>query len=284
MGKKKKAYKQFGNILDMLPTLESEIAEIDRLYGDGWFQQFVELKRLQDATPEQQLESARIYSIHGQTDFFRERSEFLVLQHLVMPSLNGAIKLASVGCSTGEEAYSVLVQNWRDRSRMTIHGYDCNPESIQTARHGTYRMDEYRLDDWAEYGDSGQAYRRIRGKRPMDFQISFTNAARQSVEFRVHNILDSPLPERYEAVLLLNVLCHYTADGRDKILNNVAAGMEDGAWLVCERFHPGPAGHEEYDKWMQDLSAYGLEKQKTVIPFWSEKADHTAFTRTYRRK
>jgi two-component system, chemotaxis family, CheB/CheR fusion protein len=86
----------------------------------------------------------------GVTGFFRDPEAFEVLETQVIPSLlsskseDDVIRVWSVGCSTGEEAYSlaILLKEARDKMKRNIQAQvfatDIDSQAIATARAGIY--------------------------------------------------------------------------------------------------------------------------------------------------
>ena len=103
------------------------------------------------------------------------------------------------------------------------------------------------------------------------------------VSFEIHDITKAPLPQNYDVIALLNVLCHYASKGRERVLRNIHQSLPKDGWLICERDNPGSAsGVKEYHKYMMDLSQHGFAKQTTVIPTWfSKKEDVSCWSRAY---
>jgi chemotaxis methyl-accepting protein methylase len=282
-----------------------EIQEINELIEEGWFEKVVDIdEKVKRLSLEKQIDYVRNCSLNPFTSFFRDGRVFRVLDNIVILSFEGRqqpVKIASVGCSCGNEVYSMLVNFWNRRDRIVLHGYDSNPESIEVARGGganilrtwkgnrkdsTYSERLQDLDLWKRFGANGEAYEINRRKNDFFWaDLTFTKQARKRVNFQVHNIIKSPLAEKYDVITMINVLCHYSPKGREKILGNTKLSLNEGGWLVCESYDHGSAGAEPvYDQFMKDLISLGFEKQKTVVPTWfSEKDDISCWTRIYRK-
>lgn len=86
----------------------------------------------------------------GVTHFFRDREAFLALEHQVIPALfagkpaGATVRVWSVGCSTGEEAYSlaILLYEYLQTSKLgytaQVFASDIDPVAVATARKGVY--------------------------------------------------------------------------------------------------------------------------------------------------
>src|SRR3569832_863461 len=86
----------------------------------------------------------------GVTEFFREPEAWRALEEQVLPVLvhdkshNGSIRVWSVGCATGEEAYSIAMQLLDEMSkagsagRLYVFATDVDQAAVQIARAGCY--------------------------------------------------------------------------------------------------------------------------------------------------
>jgi chemotaxis methyl-accepting protein methylase len=278
------------------------IQEIDELFEKGWFKKAIELdEEVGKLLLEEQVNWVRTCSIHGQTSFFRDTVFLPILEHVVIPSFERRpVRIASVGCSDGREVYSTLIHFWNRRDELVLYGYDSNPKFIEEAKAGgkgipfnskgyrinsTYSERYYELDKWKLFGAEGSAYIVSPRKDYSWADLTFTEQARKMIQFKVHNIAEAPLPDKIDVFAVLNVLCHYSPKGRERILGNIEQSLADDGWLVCERCNPDSANAaEEYDKWMKNLSRFGFTKQTTIIPTWySPNDDVSCGSRTYRK-
>jgi chemotaxis methyl-accepting protein methylase len=198
---------------------------------------------------------------------------------VVLPgySPSQSLRVASVGCSDGREAYSLLLKNWRQNGRLSLDAFDIIPANIETAQGGEYDVSadsyegEMRLFE-ALGPEAKQAYEVtavsngntswLRFNDGYTRRIIFNDEARSRINFQSHNILRGPLPQQYDVVLLLNVLMHYNPLGRKSILANVYRSMEEGGWLLCETadWSDLMPGRRQYSRWMEDLDNLGFER------------------------
>ncbi len=83
----------------------------------------------------------------GVSDFFRDEVVFRALQELALPQLfaeSERVRVLSLGCSNGQELYSVamLAAGQRSLDRLDLLGVDRRPEAIAAARRGVYSKAE----------------------------------------------------------------------------------------------------------------------------------------------
>jgi chemotaxis methyl-accepting protein methylase len=244
------------------------------------------------------LEHAKLYRsnwIQEYTMLLRDHQVLSVFSNLVLPNFakGKVIRVASVGCSTGQEPYSLLLSNWENKDRLKIDGFDSNTSSLEKAIKGEYQIDlagitgEYQDVENLGLANPKEAYviteKVIAGRKAHFF--NFTDTLKRRVFFQNHDIFESPLPEKYDVILLLNVLMHYKPKGRERILHNIHESMEDGGWLLCERTPNISEKDEErirYRQWMRDIMHLGFEKQNVILQEFFFK-DQTLFSQIYRK-
>lgn len=150
-------------------------------------------------------------------------------------------RILSVGCSTGEEPYTLAVElHKRGLSNFHVHGTDVSLPCIKTATAGIYRASEHVSDRYAKRTGTGN--------------MKFFDWLRDFVSFEQHNILsdrpiDFPAPT---TVVTQNMLIYYKPETRHLILDNLALTLPVGGYLIT-----GPA---EDSKWQ----AHGFERLPAV--------------------
>ncbi len=246
----------------------AEIEEIDRLFGSGWFSDFTKSSpEAAKLSLEEQLRKARCARLPTQTSFFNDPLIFESLKYFVLPRYGRKeARIASVGCSSGKEAYSILIDNW-DR-QISVCGYDSNPEMVEAARSGIYDVADFQIREWERKGakeGEGLYEARALQLRGMS-RVEFLPAAKSRVRFEEHDITRGPLPERYDVVMMVNVLRHYTPEGRDAILGNVRESLEGGGWLLCEMLPPVSGAKRDFMVYLSDLRELGFEKARVIVP------------------
>ena len=93
--------------------------------------------------------------------------------------------------------------------------------------------------------------------------MQFLDELTRHLRFQVHDILQDPLPEKFDAVVVLNVLVHYAKKGREKILMNLHESLNDGGWLLPDIPQSNTSYGSVWDTylgWLKDLSAFGFAR------------------------
>lgn len=130
-------------------------------------------------------------------------------------------RILSVGCSTGEEPYSIA-SALLDEGHPTfnIHGTDVSNVCIATAREGLYSSHP-RVSHRAAAPVPGQKMR-------------FHAWLRSMVTFEQHNILqDRPVQlSKPNVVITQNMLIYYRQETRFEILDRLSGMLADGGYLI----------------------------------------------------
>ncbi|MBU8540622.1 CheR family methyltransferase [Falsiroseomonas tokyonensis] len=125
--------------------IERRLAERYTATGIGDFASYLGHLR-SDATERETLVNA--FTIN-ETYFYREEHQLACLSRALLPALiatrrpGDKIRIWSLPCSTGEEAYSIaiwLLENWRlvDAYNIEIIGSDIDTRALEAAREGLY--------------------------------------------------------------------------------------------------------------------------------------------------
>lgn len=171
------------------------------------------------------------------SQFFRNPSTFRAIQDAVLPSIlaakqaggGRALRLWSVGCAGGEEAYSLAIllleagaQAVRDYSTV-IYATDIDADSLSRARQARYGL--HSLSNVAP-----RLRRRYFREEGSDHRVA--PEVRNLVFFKAHNILD-PLPfRRIDLVCCRNVLIYMSEALQERVLLALCEALNPGGFLV----------------------------------------------------
>ncbi|MBK9359450.1 MAG: PAS domain-containing protein [Bacteroidales bacterium] len=157
----------------------------------------------------------------GVTQFFRDQEAFNVTREKVIPEIfkgkqpGGNIRIWSVGCSTGEEAYSlaILFREYMDENRIDldvkVFATDLDSESIEYASAGVY----------PESIISDVLPDRLRSyflKRENSYIVS--ERIRRMVIFASHNILKDPPFTKIDLIVCRNMLIYLNSAMQRRIM------------------------------------------------------------------
>lgn len=195
-----------------------------------------------------QQEQRKLYDalmIHV-SHFFRNPSLFVVLQQQILPDLAAQagpgqhLQLWSLGCSSGEEPYSLailLVESFAELLRkgaVSIVAADNDERTLQAARQGRY---------------TAAALREVSDERRSRFFIEergtwlVRECLRQLVQFRRLDLAQLASPG-YPLDLLLcrNTLIYFNRATQEKILHRLADILRQDGILVLGKSETMPAG------------------------------------------
>jgi chemotaxis protein methyltransferase CheR len=177
---------------------------------------------------------ARILT-NNETYFFREAHHFdLLVQHVVpqlsLPTRPGPLRVLSAGCSSGDEAYSIVIalQGARlDREGLSWHidACDLNPARIVQAREGIYEAESLRACD--ELGR--HAHFSVQGDR---FRLRPEH--RKGTSFFEANLavagLDLP-GAPYHVIFCRNVLIYFSEEAFHRAISHFHRALAAGGYL-----------------------------------------------------
>jgi two-component system, chemotaxis family, CheB/CheR fusion protein len=173
----------------------------------------------------------------GVTCFFREPDSFAVLKDKILSPLlksrkgTGTIRVWVVGCSTGEEAYSIAIvfreclDELGTKSNFTIKIYatDLDKVAIDVARKGTYPaniaqdVSEERLQRFFIKEDGGY---RIRSE------------IREMIVFAQQNVLTDPPFTRLDLLSCRNLLIYLNPETQKKLMQLFHFSLNPGGLLL----------------------------------------------------
>ena len=159
----------------------------------------------------------------GVTHFFRDPEAFALLEEQVIPKLfankpaGSVVRAWSVGCSTGEEAYSlaILLQERLNVVKLSykvqVFATDLDSRAIATARAGLYpasiadNITPDRLARFFTAEPDGSAYRVHKGIRDM-------------LVFSEHNLIKDPPFSKLDLISCRNLLIYMGAELQKKVM------------------------------------------------------------------
>jgi chemotaxis protein methyltransferase CheR len=188
--------------------------------------------------PERDAELNRLASLitNNETYFFRETHQFDILIRHVIPPLKPALKqrplkILCAGCSSGEEAYSMVItfQNaGLELAGITweIDAHDLDPERIARGREAVYDQSSLRACD----ADAQRRYFTLAGGR---YQLKPRH--RKGVRFFQTN-LAAPNGALgwavFDVVLCRNMLIYFGESAFDSAIQLFARSLRPGGYLL----------------------------------------------------
>lgn len=214
---------------------------------------------------------AREFSV-GESYFFRDIHFFDRFEHDIIPKIlqRGDRRLAiwSVGCSRGEELYSIAMMLRRcisniDQWNLHLIGTDVNHEVLERARKGIYYKYSLRQlpEPYREYFEPiAEGYRLHPNVQKM-------------ANFKFHNILDSLSPclppdgKGFDLILINNVLIYFTLESAKKVVYSLYELVSEGGWIATT---PTEYSMGVFDFTCSEcLSQGSIIQKRPDIPFYS---------------
>ncbi|WP_295404713.1 chemotaxis protein CheB [uncultured Thiocystis sp.] len=172
----------------------------------------------------------------GVTNFFRDPAAFQALEETVIPKLFAgksaevAIRVWSVGCSTGEEAYSLAIllaerqEAMRQRFKVQVFATDIDALAIATARIGLYPasiatdLSAERLARFFTAEPGGDIYRIHKGVRDL-------------LVFSEHSLIKDPPFSKLDLISCRNLLIYLDGDLQKKLFPLFHYALNPGGFL-----------------------------------------------------
>lgn len=200
------------------------------------------------------------------TSFFRNPEAFEVLQGTIFPELlqrpgNDPVRIWTLGCSTGQEAYSIAMAFTEvadaagSRQKLRLFATDLNAALIEKARHGLYAKSL--VDDL-----SPERLRRFFVEEEGGYRV--VKSLRESVVFARQNLIDDPPFSRMDLISCRNLLIYLEPNLQRKALPAFHYALKPGGYLFL--------GASESIGGFTDLFQAADRKQK----IYSKKAAPTA--------
>jgi chemotaxis protein methyltransferase WspC len=164
----------------------------------------------------------------SETWFMREEKALEECYDLLKKK-NSRLNILSIPCSTGEEAYSILIyliKKGIDLDRLNVYGIDINPASLELAQRGVFNEYSFRKPSLACEG----CFEDLSNNRK-----KLLDRYRDKVVFVEGNLLDTSLEvkfPKFDAIFCRNVLIYFSENAKISALANLKQMLKkDGAIL-----------------------------------------------------
>jgi two-component system CheB/CheR fusion protein len=180
-----------------------------------------------------ELDTLYVDALINVTSFFRNADAFAVLAEQVYPSLlsaggDEAIRVWVLGCSTGQEAYSLAMayaeatEHIPRARRLQVFATDLNEKNLEKARHGLYArslvsdVSPERLQRFFVEEEDG--YRVVK-------------SIREQVVFARHNLISDPPFSRMDLISCRNVMIYLEPALQQRILPALHYALKPKGYL-----------------------------------------------------
>ena len=174
-----------------------------------------------------------------ETHFFRNVHQFLQLRDYILPNLirkNKKIKILSLGCSTGEEPYSIAMivdYYFKGFKRdISIVAVDLSAKAIEKAISGIYK--KYSFKDYAEFEELEKFYIKKEKERYI-----LSDDIKSMVQFIKGNVFDflKYTRETYHLIFCRNLIIYFNEKTMKRFLDLVLDRLDKSGFYI--------AGHSE---------------------------------------
>src|SRR5882762_11208876 len=172
------------------------------------------------------------------TSFFRDPEAWTYVRTEIVPQIlsrahaDGAIRVWSTGCASGEEAYTlamILADQLgieQFRRRVKIYGSDVDEDALLEARHATYtaqQVQEIPPELLSRY------FERV------DDRYLFNKDLRRSVIFGRHDLVQDAPISRVDLLVCRNTIMYFTRETQGKVLRRFHFALRNGGFLFMGR-------------------------------------------------
>lgn len=227
--------------------LEGMVLSASREFGADDLTGFIE-RLLSAPLSHEQMGILASHLTIGETYFWREPQAFEALENRILPDLarrrdvhGKKTRVWSVGCSTGEEPYSIAMTLRRALPSLktwetSILATDINAKYLRQAAEGRYGEWSFRnAPPWL----AKQFF--LRGE---DGQFSILPEIRDMVSFAYLNLADDGYPSAangtsaVDIIFCRNVLMYFSAERANRIVQRLYDCLAEGGWLLVGASEP----------------------------------------------
>ncbi|MFJ5760179.1 CheR family methyltransferase [Neobacillus sp. NPDC093182] len=146
------------------------------------------------------------------TEMFRDPSFFKSIRTKVIPLLKDypLIKIWHVGCSSGEEVYSMAIllheEGIYDKTR--IYATDINKNILEKAKQGTFPLEEMKLYT-KNYIEGGGKRAFSEYYKAIDDKVCFHPFLQKNMIFAQHNVVSDHSFNEFDMIICRNVLIYF---------------------------------------------------------------------------
>lgn len=162
------------------------------------------------------------------SEFYRNPEQWELMDKQFIPMLiekfGKNLKIWSAACSTGDEPYSLVMALSRHLplNQIKIIATDIDKQILVQAKVGIYNEKsiasvpkDLRDKYFTKIGNS--------------YQIS--NEIKSRVDFRQHNLIKDPYPDKCDFIICRNVLIYFTEEAKDDVFRKFCKSLKTGGFL-----------------------------------------------------
>ena len=218
----------------------------------------------------------------GETWFFRDDGAYRFLGQIAVEkrARDGVLRVLSLPCSSGEEAYSIamrLLDSGLSVDRFHIVGADISARAIKQATDGHFSANSFR---------SSNLGFRDRYFTPDGDGFAIDPVIRDAVRFTCGNILDADWAQQqgtFDVVFCRNLIIYFKKDARERLLRNIERFLAPDGVLFVGAAEAGLFLGSDYTP-AGDASSFAFYRIEEPAALRQRKAAPSARARPKRRK
>jgi len=169
------------------------------------------------------------------TEMFRDPAVFKIVRQKLLPNLKDVplLRIWSMGCSTGEEAYSIAIlleeEGLYERSR--IYATDMNEMFLQKAKEGIFPL-RLMQDYTSNYLDSGGCAD-FSGYYTVGYDsVVFHERLKRNIVFSHHNVAIDQSFNEFSMIFCRNVLIYFNSKLQERVYDLIDESLAMNGYLV----------------------------------------------------
>ncbi|GMV17765.1 MAG: hypothetical protein HS104_13195 [Polyangiaceae bacterium] len=167
----------------------------------------------------------------GETRFFRDPPQWEALRKVAVPAFatRERVRALSVGCSSGEEAFSLAMLLDAGLGRAGAYrvvGMDRSEAAVAAARAGCYSLHQV---------SHVPSELRSRYLSEADGQLRVVESLKGTVSFVARDAMIGPPPGHYEIVLCKNLLIYFGNEAAERAVSLMLRSLADGGFLMVAK-------------------------------------------------
>lgn len=189
------------------------------------------------------------------TSFFRNPDLFTIIENSILPELKESqcctnpanLRIWSIGCSSGEEAYSMgILANivFGPEQYCLVFGTDINREALQKAMTGKYPKDALvnaRMEVVGKYFNLRDGLYAVHPE--IKIRVHFSLADFTS---RTQHLPSESIFKTYNIVLCRNVLIYFKGNKKELAYKHLTQAVAAGGYLILGKAEYLPAPHDRH--------------------------------------
>lgn len=168
------------------------------------------------------------------TEMFRDPSFFKSIRTKVVPLLKNhpSIKIWHVGCSSGEEVYSMAIllheEGIYDKTR--IYATDINKSILEKAKQGTFPLEGMKLFT-KNYFEAGGKQSFSEYYKAIDDKVCFHPFLKKNLVFAQHNVVSDHSFNEFDMIICRNVLIYFNKNLQNDVHQLIYESLSTSGFL-----------------------------------------------------